>query len=157
MAKMQRFWTSSEIAVLFKLYSLFKFKPSHHSRNGSMCRGGNEHFLALSHWADHSEYRLWFCKGPFSLQSTQLCKLRITKLLPHLSWLLCAAGGGNSRVAERHSSTSSVRCTGTEMPTLLFHKACSWKQEVSLVSKLCKLSWASYPDLHGRGLRLVDL
>lgn len=157
MAKKQRFWTSSEIAVLFKLYSLFKFKPSHHSRNGSMCRGGNEHFLALSHWADCNEYRLWFCKGPFFLQSTQLCKLRVTNLSTPFELVIVCCWGGNSRVAKRHSSAASFKCTGTEMPALLFHKACSWKPKVSLASKLCRLSWAFPPDLHGRALRLVDL
>lgn len=76
---------------------------------------------------------------------------------PHLSWLLCAAGGGNSGVAKRHSSAAPVRCTGTGVPALLFHKACSWTPEVSLVSKLCRPSWAFPPDLHGRALSLVDL
>lgn len=90
-----RFWTSSEIAVLFKLYSLFKFKPSHHSRNGSMCRGGNEHFLALSHCANCNEYRLWFFKGPFFSFSPASCvNWGLLTCSPHLSWLLCAAGGG---------------------------------------------------------------
>lgn len=157
MAKMQRFWTSSEIAVLFKLYSLFKFKPSHHSRNGSMCRGGNEHFLALSHWQTAMNTGFDCVRDLFSFSPPSCVNWGLLTCPPHLSWLLCAAGGGNSRVAKSHSSAASFKCTGTEMPALLFHKACSWKPKVSVASKLCRLSWAFPPDLHGRALRLGDL